>query len=543
MLFSRYGLVPVVLLSVPAAAPAEERLDLGKVHLVRTMDEPDDRIQMLSFSADGGRLVSSGGRSIRLWDPATGKELGRFGHKNELAGWVFLAPDGRTVATSFGVHTEILLVDVISGKILQRLTHPEPVVGYALSPDGKALISSAYDRILRLWDVTTGKELRHWRVRDPGTGKELGPSKSRDSHDFEDLSPPVFSPDGKTVAVGIRDGSIRLCDVATGAETRRLFHKDDDKLHVGPLAFSPDGRFLVVGGVHLWVTARMWDVTTGKAVREFRLPPSALPPLPPGTVEPGAEPPPQRQGSYAAAFTPDGKTLATSRFLGICLWEVATGSPRHRFGDPSIGETVLKFTPNGRLLAGSSLNKGRGHIHLWDWRDPCLQQPRRLESKEIERLWADLALEDAVKGYQAIATLRVVAEQAVEMLAQRLQPIEPVNGSQLDRLVAQLDDDRSAVRDEASEKLAALAELARPVLKRALAGKPSEEAKRRIERLMAQLDGPITSTRLRCLRAVEVLECIGSAEAQRVLQKLADGAPGAVETEDARAALKRLSRK
>lgn len=209
------------------------------------------------------------------------------------------------------------------------------------------------------------------------------------------------------------------------------------------------------------------------------------------------------------------------------------------FGDPGIGETVLTFAPNGRLLASGSINRKEGLIHLWDWRDPCLEQPRRLGPNEIDRLWADLAAEDAAPAYRAIATLRALPQQAVHMLAERLQPIGSVTPAQLERLITDLEDDCFPVREQAYRRLEALGEAARPALQRALAGKPSPEVKRRVEMLLGQLEGPPSPGQLRCLRAVEVLECVGTAEAQQVLQKLAGGAPGAVETEDARAALQR----
>jgi hypothetical protein len=110
----------------------------------------------------------------------------------------------------------------------------------------------------------------------------------------------------------------------------------------------------------------------------------------------------------------------------------------------------------------------------------------------------------------------------------------------LARLIADLDDERFPVREQASGELARLAESAKPALQQALAAGPSPEARRRIERLLDRLERPLPVERVRYVRAIEVLEQIGTTAAQRVLEKLARGGSGAVETEEARAAWERL---
>jgi HEAT repeat protein len=112
-------------------------------------------------------------------------------------------------------------------------------------------------------------------------------------------------------------------------------------------------------------------------------------------------------------------------------------------------------------------------------------------------------------------------------------------------LLAELDDERFKVRERATRALEKLAETAEPPLKKALAGDPSPEARRRIEGVLDKLkkdrlNPPADRTRL--VRAVEVLELIGSAEARQVLNALARGAPEAQITLEAKTALERLSR-
>jgi hypothetical protein len=75
-------------------------------------------------------------------------------------------------------------------------------------------------------------------------------------------------------------------------------------------------------------------------------------------------------------------------------------------------------------------------------------------------------------------------------------------------------------------------------------GQPSLETRQRLEQLMKKLEGPIRSaTKLQRLRAIQVLERIGSKKAESLLKKLATGTPIARETQDAKASLERLARR
>ncbi len=99
-----------------------------------------------------------------------------------------------------------------------------------------------------------------------------------------------------------------------------------------------------------------------------------------------------------------------------------------------------------------------------------------------------------------------------------------------------------ARRDEAARELGRLAELAEPALRAALKESRSAEVKRRAGGLLARFAAEETvPARLQALRAVELLERIGTPGARKVLESLAQGAPAARLTKEARASLKRLS--
>jgi hypothetical protein len=110
--------------------------------------------------------------------------------------------------------------------------------------------------------------------------------------------------------------------------------------------------------------------------------------------------------------------------------------------------------------------------------------------------------------------------------------------------MADLDDRRFAVRERAVRELKALGEPAVPALRQALRGGPALETRRRAEQLLeGLLRVPITGEALRSLRAVEVLERVGTAEAKGVLERLAGGEPEARLTCEAKASLNRLGRR
>lgn len=114
----------------------------------------------------------------------------------------------------------------------------------------------------------------------------------------------------------------------------------------------------------------------------------------------------------------------------------------------------------------------------------------------------------------------------------------------IERLIADLDDGRFAVRDRATRELAELGELAEPALRRALAGGASPEARRRLNALLDRLGGRgLAAETVRQIRAVEALELIASAEAFRLLEQLAAAPIPLRLTVEARAAMRRLARR
>jgi WD40 repeat protein len=199
-----------------------------------------------------------------------------------------------------------------------------PVNSVAFSPDGKTLASGSSDHTIRLWDVGA-----HRPLGLPLTG-----------HQKLVLSV-AFSPDGKTVASGSSDHTVRLWDVGTHRPLGVPLTGHQDT--VMSVAFSPDGKMLASGSYDH--TIRLWDV---------------------GKHRPLDAPLSGHQNTVASvAFSPDGKMLASGSYdHTIRLWDVGTHRP---LGAPLTGHqdtvTSVAFSPDGKTLASGSWDKT---IILWD---------------------------------------------------------------------------------------------------------------------------------------------------------------------------------
>jgi hypothetical protein len=256
-----------------------------------------------------------------------------------------------------------------------------------------------------------------------------------------------------------------------------------------------------------------------------------------------------KSGLRQLAYSPDGRTLAATTADGFRLWDIATGKELHRqsvqgsfFGYPFAASLI--FLPEGARVA-TGLHDGT--ILVWDlepnrWRREIATKD--LDGRDLERLWKDVAGEDAAKAHRAVWTLAAAPDKAVPFLNAHLHAAAALDAKQIHHLIADLDSPEFTVRDAAANKLALFGAQAEPVLRQALAGKPSLEARKRLEALQAEAEmagrGVVHSAELlRTLRAIRALEHIGDEEARKVLQKLAAGDPAARSTRHAKEALQR----
>jgi hypothetical protein len=223
----------------------------------------------------------------------------------------------------------------------------------------------------------------------------------------------------------------------------------------------------------------------------------------------------------------------------VRLWETATWKERARFEGHRGGVVSLAFAPDGRTLASGSADSS---ALVWDLRG-SRRPSTKLSPPELETLWSDIASDDAAKAYRALWELVAAPEQALPLVRNTLRPVPAVAEDRLKKLIADLDDDDFAVRDKATEELAKVGGAAEDLLRRTLEGKPSAEQRWRIQHLLERVRSVgTTADGVRQVRALELLEYIGTEEAKAVLKELAKGAPRAPLTEQAKAVLKRCER-
>lgn len=234
--------------------------------------------------------------------------------------------------------------------------HKDWINSVAVSPDGKYLVTASRDRTIKIWDAAAGKEVKTLE-KNPGNVRSA-----------------IFSPDGKAVVSASGgwnkkekkwEGEIKFWDPQSGKELRTLKGHSDE---IRALAFSPDGKYLVTAGEDQ--TAIIWDVQTGKELHTLKGHKETIlsaafnkdgTKLATGSAAPAAMPDPKdKKGKKDKK---EDKKDDKSTDPSVKLWEVQSGKELHTLTGADRDITSVAFSPDGKIIAGASLE---GKIRLWD---------------------------------------------------------------------------------------------------------------------------------------------------------------------------------
>ena len=220
-------------------------------------------------------------------------------------------------------------------ELVVRTGHSKQVTSVAYSPDGKILASGSGDKTIKLWDVASGQEIL-----------------TLSGHKYT-VNSVAFSPDGKRLASASDDHTVRLWDLEKGVT---LWTFEGYKYGAKSVAFSPDGATLASSGDD---TIKLFEVASGRNVRNIDLPAGVLSNF---------------LQTLPVAFSPDGKSFAlASPLKKAFVWDTAGegaaktldssgGSPPAASTDSSASASVA-FSPNDGLLACGSYDNT---IKVWD---------------------------------------------------------------------------------------------------------------------------------------------------------------------------------
>ena len=324
---------------LPVVADLERRIDgqpPGTPLSSRTMEGRIRGAYKLAFSPDARMLAAISVReeSPKVWDVTAGKGTLQL-HGRQKRGYDSIAftPDGNMIVAGSHDHTAKLW-NTSTGNLMATLPgHTHALV----SPNGETIVTYGSVSPVKLRPTSEDKTPKLWDAR---TGKLIARLIGHKDQVFA----AVFSPDSRTLVTGAFDGLLMVWNPDNGRLRTILNGPPDNRkfFHILDLDISPDSNTLAVAGSG---SVPLFDLRSGNL----------------GFLHTGQE------GVRLAIFSPDGKSLATSSRYEphvVKLWDVKTLKLNATFKGDKDNQWELAFSPDGRLLAMSSIKR----VLLWNAR-------------------------------------------------------------------------------------------------------------------------------------------------------------------------------
>jgi WD40 repeat protein len=451
---------------------------------------------------------------VRLWELTNGNRIRTLkGPRNAISSITF-SPDGSLVAA--GSQDDCVYVwEVASGKLLHRLVgHQGETRVVYFSNDGKTLFTGCTRGELRAWSVATGT--MEGEPLRPGVG----------------MYEMARAPDGRTVVLVGGGGFVVLLDQSTFQPIWKVKAHRDTAFDA---AFSYDGRWVATVGLDNRLS--VIEVLTGRVWRS----------LPAGKTHPSS-----------VGFVPNRLSIISGGIdKTLRLWDLSLGQQQvgwtTAYGIKSELLDVLKYELAKLSFAGDGQHlvtaMGRQRAMVWhlgplyswldDRRGSVTGHP-----KDIAKLWFELGAVDPQTAGPALFNLVAMGSDAVTHIQEHLSPASRTEDEIINSLIIQLDDAQFAVREAATRRLSGFGPAIVPRLEAVLSKETSVEVIFRLKSIINSSHAQqVRSDRLRALRAVQVLEYVGSDGALTHLQALSSGESEAELTNAAAAARKRLRKR
>jgi WD40 repeat protein len=487
---------------VAAAAIARgiEVWDLSnRIQIAPAQEGHPDAVVSIAFGPEEGILISAGeDGTAHLWELGCGRTVHRFKGASGTLTSIALSPDGSRLAC--GDSTQAISVwEVRSGNLIQTLKgHQDDVAALGFSTDGTSLVSGGFDANLIVWELQ---------------GKE--PLRSRVNWQGHKFSCACNSPNGVFLGSGTTTGIVQIWNAANG----KVIHSFScSATPIRAIGFdSTSDRFLAASENG---QAMVWEVSIGRQIASFQL---------------------QQGRLCSAAISPDGRMVAMGSSSGaVEIWEVASGQRITRSKEHIGAVTAIAFSPDGRSVATGSADTS---LVVWNVAGLCSNYGDSSALPEpLDQTWNDLGSRDPSIAFRALWRMPLCEKLTIDIVGTRILPSERVR-EKVESYLAGLEDDDPNVRRRALEELRAVGAEAEPQLRDALLRNAGPELAERARELIDCIEAyPIASeSTLRRVRAIQLLEVLGSQQSLNLLRAISRDAPSSLEKSEARRSILRLS--